>query len=108
MNTASEPYSTALLITTSMSYSLYFSTATPIAPHRPKNARLKSASKTAEFSQNVTANITSTSTAAAANHFSCSRSSPTERANLTTTAATLTASAASANENAATSAGGSA
>src|SRR6185312_11795895 len=101
MNTASEPYSTALLITTSMSYSRYFSTATATAAHRPKNARLKSASKTGELSQPVTINITSTSTAAAANHFSCSRSSPTARANLTT-------SAASANENAATSAGGSA
>src|SRR6185437_7740516 len=31
MNTASDPYSTALLITTSISYSRYFSTATPIA-----------------------------------------------------------------------------
>ena len=38
MNTASDPYSTALLITTSISYSRYFSTATPIATHRHKNA----------------------------------------------------------------------
>src|SRR2546430_11773286 len=108
MNTASEPYSTAFLITTSMAYSRYSSTAMATATHGDKNARLESASKTGERSQNVTASITSTSTAAAANHLSCSRSSPTERANLTTTAATLTASAASANENAATSTAGSA
>src|SRR5215470_1031365 len=105
MNTANEPYSTALLITTSMSYSRYFSTAMATATHRHKNAKSKSTSKTGELSQFVTSCITSRNTAAAANHFSCSRSSPTERANLTTTAATLTASAASANENSASSAG---
>ena len=37
--------------------------------------------------------VTITSSAAAANHFSCSRSSPDEWANLTTTAATPTAAA---------------
>src|SRR5689334_4946612 len=41
MKTASDPYRTALLITTSISYSRYFSTAMPIATHRHKNARLE-------------------------------------------------------------------
>src|SRR5215510_8549343 len=105
MNTASEPYRSALLITTWMSYSRYFSTAMAPAAHKHNSDRWKNTSKTAEFSRNVAINITSTSTAAAANHFSCSRSSPTERANRTTTAATLTASAASSNENTAASKG---
>src|SRR6266513_3057174 len=48
MNTASEPYSTALLITTSISYSRYFSTATPIATHRHKNATFDSTAATTE------------------------------------------------------------
>src|SRR4029077_14518229 len=108
MNTASDPYSTALLITMSMSYSRYFSTAMATATHRPKNASSNSTSKTGALSQFVTICITSKTTQAAATHFSCSRSSPTEWANLTTTAAPLTASAASANENNAVSAGGSA
>ena len=38
--------------------------------------------------------VATTSTAAAANHFSCSRSSPADRANLTTIAEPLTTSAA--------------
>src|SRR5215471_12661154 len=90
MNTASEPYRTALLITRSMSYSLYFSTATATATNRHRNARSDNTSASPVLSGNVAASITSTSTAAAANHFSCSRSSPTDRANLTTSAATLT------------------
>src|SRR5215471_17579267 len=94
MNTASEPYRTALLITTSMSYSRYFSTATPMATHRHKNARLLSTYATTEFATSPAMNVAATSTAAAANHFSCNRSSPADRTNLTTTAATLTASAA--------------
>jgi len=47
-----------------------------------------------ELNGNPAANETISSTAAAANHFSCSRSSPEDRANLTTTAAPPTASAA--------------
>src|SRR6266480_2547854 len=94
MNTASEPYSTALLITTSISYSRYFSTATPIAAHRHKNATFWSTFTTAELTKIDAMNVATTSRAAAANHFSCSRSSPADRANLTTTAATLAISAA--------------
>src|SRR6266487_4908861 len=105
MNTASDPYSTALLITTSMSYSRYFSTAIATATHRHKNARLRNTSASSELIGNVTMSVTTTSTAAAANHFSCSRSSPTDPANLTTRAATPATSATSTNENTATSAG---
>src|SRR6266516_3597685 len=94
MNTASEPYSTALLITTSISYSRYFKTATPMATHRHKNARFDSTAATTESVTIDGMNVATTSTAAAANHFSCSRSSPADRANLTTTATTLTTSAA--------------
>src|SRR5690348_9834716 len=94
MNTASDPYRTALLITTSISYSRYFSTATPIATHRHKNARFNSTATTTELVTIDGMSVATTSTAAAANHFSCSRSSPADRANLTTTAVALTTSAA--------------
>jgi hypothetical protein len=94
MKTASDPYRTALLITTSISYSRYFSTAMPIATHRHKNARLLSTFATTEFARFAGMSVATTSKAAAANHFSCSRSSPVDRANLTTTAVTLTTSAA--------------
>src|SRR2546429_8373837 len=92
MNTASEPYSTALLITTSISYSRYFSTAMPIATHRHKNATFDSTATTTESVTIDGMSVADTSTAAAANHFSCSRSSPADRVNLNTTAATLTTS----------------
>src|SRR5215472_16060081 len=94
MNTASAPYSTALLITTSISYSRYFRTAMPMATHRHKNARFDSTAATTESVTIDGMSVATTSTAAAANHFSCSRSSPADRANLTTTATTLTTSAA--------------
>src|SRR5215831_334946 len=94
MNTASEPYSTALLITTSISYSRYFSTATPIAAHKHKNATFCSTFTTDESTKTDAMNVATTSKAAAANHFSCSRSSPDDCANLTTTATTLATSAA--------------
>src|SRR6266516_118564 len=94
MNTASELYSTALLITMSISYSRYFSTATPIATHRHKNARFDSTAATTESVTIDGMNVATTSTAAAANHFSCSRSSPADPTNRTTTATTLTTSAA--------------
>src|SRR6266480_7947986 len=94
MNTASEPYRTALLITTSISYSRYFSTAMPIATHRHKNATFCSTFTATELMNIDAMNVATTSTAAAANHFSCSRSSPADLTNLTTTAATLTTSAA--------------
>ena len=104
MNAASEPYRTALLITMSMSYSRYFSTATPMATHRHKNARLLTALASTELITDEAVNVATTSTAAAANHFSCSRSSPAERTYRTTAAATLTTSAASTSKNSATSA----
>src|SRR5215831_1883779 len=94
MKTASEPYSTALLITRSKSYSRYFSTATAMAANRHKTARPLNTVTGPELKGNPAANETISSTAAAANHFSCSRSSPEDRANLTTTAAAPTASAA--------------
>src|ERR1700730_6250470 len=59
-----------------------------------KNARLLSTVAATELVRIDAINVTTTRSAAAANHFSCSRSSPDDRANLTTTAATLTASAA--------------
>src|SRR6185437_5735958 len=94
MNTASDPYSTALLITISISYSRYFSTAMPMATHRHKNARFDTTAATTESVTIDGMSVATTSTAAAANHFSCSRSSPDDRANLTTTAPALTISAA--------------
>src|SRR5208282_5042256 len=65
-----------------------------MAAYRHKNARLLTTLAATEFVRIEAMNVTTTSTAAAANHFSCSRSSPEDRANLTTTAATLTSSAA--------------
>src|SRR6476646_4651669 len=94
MKMASEPYRTALLITMSISYRRYFSTAMAIATHRHKNARLLSTFATTEFARFDVKSVATTSTAAAANHFSCSRSSPADLANLTTTAATPVTSAA--------------
>ena len=49
---------------------------------------------TVELHGNATMSVATTSTAAAANHFSCCRSSPADRANLTTSAITLTTRAA--------------
>src|SRR5215831_21411270 len=91
MNIASKPYSTALLMTRSMSYSRYFSTAMAIAASRHKTARPGSGPTTGERVKLAAVNVTATSTAAAANHFSCSRSSPDDWANRTTPAATHTA-----------------
>src|SRR6201987_5325712 len=93
MNTASEPYRTARLITMSISYSRYFSTAMARAAYRHKNARFDSTDTTAKSDSHVPASPTTTTVAAAANHFSCSLSSPEDRANLTTRAVTLTSSA---------------
>ena len=89
MNAASVPYRTALLITMSISYSRYFRTAMPTAAYRPRNARFCSTVATTEFVTIAGIMAATTSTAAVANHFSCSRSSPEDRANRTTTAATL-------------------
>src|ERR1700726_2116579 len=81
-------------MTRSMSYSRYFSTAMATAAFTHRNARLSSTAAATEFVTTDAVSVATTSRAAAANHFSCSRSSPDDRANLTTTAATLTASAA--------------
>src|SRR5215467_2315244 len=91
MNIASEPYSTALLMTRSMSYSRYFSTAMVIAASRHETATPGSTLTTAELVRLDAVKVTAASTAAAANHFSCIRSSPDDRANRTTAAATLIA-----------------
>src|SRR5215831_3675318 len=93
MNTASDPYSTALLITMSIPSSRYFRIAMAVATHRHSSARLASNVKISQFVRNDGMIVTITSSAAATNHFSCSRSSPDEWANLTTTAATPTAAA---------------
>ena len=85
MNTANVPYRTALLITMSISYSRYFSTAMPMAAYRHTNARFEITVATAELVTIDGMSVTTTNTAAAANHFSCSRSSPEDRTNLTTT-----------------------
>ena len=49
MNTASDPYRTALLITMSISYSRYFRTAMPMAAYRHRNARFGSTVVTTEL-----------------------------------------------------------
>src|SRR5580700_7770394 len=79
-------------MTWSMSYSRYFRTATAMAVHRPTNATLCSMFTAAEFTQIDATNTTTRTSAAAAHHFSCNRSSPDDLANLTTTAKTLTSS----------------
>src|SRR5215467_15009651 len=89
MNTASEPYRTALLITMSISYSRYFSTAMPMAAYRHRNARSWTMFAARAFVTIVGIVAATRSRAAAANHFSCSRSSPDDRANRTTTVTTL-------------------
>src|SRR5215467_6866728 len=65
-----------------------------IAAHRHKNARFDSTVAASDFVTIDAISVATSSTAAAANHFSCSLSSPSDRANRTTTAATLTTSAA--------------
>src|SRR5215471_3494084 len=92
MNTASEPYRTALLITMSISYSRYFSTAMAMAAYRHRNARFSATLAATEFVTIAGIIAATSSSVAAANHFSCSRSSPVDRANLATTAARLTTS----------------
>src|SRR5215831_11541024 len=106
MNTASDPYSTALLITMSIPSSRYFRIAMAMAIHRQSNARLTSSPRISTSVRNHGMIVTITSSAAAANHFSCSRSSPDDRANLATTAATPTANAAIMRTNAALTSGG--
>jgi hypothetical protein len=64
-----------------------------MAAYRHKNARFDSTDTTAQSDSHVPASPATTTVAAAANHFSCSRSSPEDRANLVTTAVTLTSSA---------------
>src|ERR1700722_20496865 len=76
----------------SISYSRYLRTAVAMAVHRHKNATLCSTFTTAEFSQIDATNTTASTSAAAAHHFSCNRSSPDDLANLSTTATTLTSS----------------
>ena len=63
-----------------------------MAVHRHKNATLCSTFTTAEFTQIDATNTTASTSAAAAHHFSCNRSSPDDLANLMTTATTLTSS----------------
>src|SRR5207247_1719507 len=65
----------------------------PMAAYRHRNARFDSTDTTAKSDSHVPASPTTTTVAAAANHFSCSLSSPEDRANLTTRAVTLTSSA---------------
>src|SRR3984893_1182786 len=80
----------------SISYSRYFRTAMAMAASRHRSARLfrMAAATEFEFVRINAMKVATTSTAAAANHFSCSRSSPSDRANLTTIAEPLTTSAA--------------
>src|SRR6476661_320360 len=78
----------------SMSYSRYFRTATAMAVHSHKNARLCSTFTAAEFTQIDVTNRTTRTRAAVAHHFSCNRSSPDDLANLTTSATTLSSNAA--------------
>ena len=78
----------------SISCSRYLSTAIAMAAHRHANARSWSTLAATEYRTTDTMNVATTSRAAAANHFSHSRSSPEDPTNLTTTAATLTSNAA--------------
>src|SRR5215469_16429822 len=79
----------------SISYSRYLRTATTMATSRHRNARLFRMAAAIEFEfVAINAMKEATTSTAAANHFSCSRSSPTDRTNLTIIAAPLTTSAA--------------
>src|SRR5262245_37238346 len=60
------------------------------ATNRHKDAALLSAFVSTVLTADERMNVAATRSAAAANHFNCSRSSPDDRVNLTTTAATLT------------------
>src|SRR5262249_6382576 len=93
MNTASDPYSTALLITMSIPSSRYFRIAIAMATHRHSSARLPSSVKISQFVRNDGMMVTITSSAAATNHFSGGRPPPDEGANRTTPGATPTAAA---------------
>ena len=78
MNAASAPYCSALLITMSMSYSRYFRIARATAPFMQNSATLSRTLAAAELVRADGMIVSSTSTAAAANHFSWSRSSPAD------------------------------
>ena len=91
---ASTPYTTALLITTSISYKRYFNTAIPIEATRKINEicqiRLAAEAASVEYRRDHATVVSRTGAAAAANHFSCRRSSPLDRKNLTTVEPTHT------------------
>jgi low temperature requirement protein LtrA len=78
MNAASAPYCSALLITMSMSYSRYFRIASAMAPFMQNSATLSRTLAAAELVRADGMIVSSTSTAAVANHFSWSRSSPAD------------------------------
>ena len=78
MNAASAPYCSALLITMSMSYSRYFRIARATAPFMQNSATLSRTLAAAELVRAAGMIVSSTSTAAVANHFSWSRSSPAD------------------------------
>ncbi len=91
MNAASAPYCSALLITMSMSYSRYFSTAIANAASRQTTATSMAMVVAAESARIRSTRVTPRAAVASANHLSWSRSSPVDLANRTMTASTHSA-----------------
>src|SRR5918995_1111371 len=81
MNAPSSPYTIAFPIRTSMSYRWYLSMATAIEPSSNTSEALKIRRVVVVSAKIATQNATATTAAALTNHFSWSRSSPTERRN---------------------------
>src|SRR4051812_45237863 len=79
MNTASDPKTTALLMTTSISYRRDLRVAIASAVHTNKGARRLMIDMSGELVHTGRRNVTATTTAAVANHFICSRSSSLDR-----------------------------
>src|SRR5918994_5728771 len=81
MNAPSSPYTIAFPIRTSMSYRWYLSMATAIEASSTTSEALKIRPVVVVSAKMATQNATATSAAALTNHFSWSRSSPTELRN---------------------------
>src|SRR5438477_9323027 len=78
MNAISDANTTVLLMTTSMSYSRYFTTAFAMAAYMKRSARVNSTEARPQWEMKFGTNAIATSAAAVTNHLSWRRSSPTE------------------------------
>src|SRR5215472_16182587 len=94
MKAASDAYSTARLITRSMSYSRYLSTAIAIVASRQITATSVMTVEVAELVTNRGTSATPSTPAAIENQVSCSRSVPDDLMNRATTATAQSASVA--------------